>query len=124
MDFRELLRRKIQPLLERPELRVIADGIEHPVDLDAHQARPAQALTRDEPLERRVRIAPLGVDGSIADGAEIGVQRLEFFELGCGGLDLAERVIGECQTKVPFPAVKRRRRRFTYLRCKFPAAKW
>ena len=105
-------RRKIQSALERLELRLITDGIEHPVDLDAHQARSAQALTRLQPLQRRARIAPLGVDCGIVDSAEISVQRLEFVQLGGGWLDLAERVVGECQTKVPIPAVKRRLGRF------------
>ena len=44
--------RKVQTPLECLELRLTADGIEHPVDLEGCQARPVLALRLGEPSHR------------------------------------------------------------------------
>jgi hypothetical protein len=94
-------RQKAQSLFKRLELRPTADGVEHPVNLQIQQTRSGHALCGGEPLQGGGRITPLRVRRSIADCAEIAFQRPQLAQFLRGLRDLAQRLVGECQTEVP-----------------------
>jgi len=109
-----ILRRHVQPSLERFEFRFISDGIEHPVDPQQRETRITQSLRRLKPPQRRVGFVPLRSDLRIFIGSRIAIELpipLQFIERF--GL-LPEGAIGECQTCMPIVLVHRCRDQSQY----------
>ena|SRR5215472_2663281 len=104
-----LRKRKIQTPLERLELGLTADRVEHPVDLKSGQGGSVHTCRRGEPSQRGSGVTPLRINSRVLGCARLPFPCLQLGQFLFGLRCSAERMVGECQTPVPIILIERRR---------------